>query len=459
MAGLFDSLSAVSSALDAQSMGLGVTGQNLANVNTPGYSRRTLLLAQAPPTGPNGTGGGVVVQGVQALRDEYIQARLDAETETGSYDGARATQLASVSAALGTPGASLDASLTSYFNAFTALAQDPTSTVNRDAVVQQGQALAQAFNGMSGRLSAAGQAADTAARADVDQINTLIGEVAKLNGQISGANGSNVEALKDQRAVDITQLSSLIGAKAIPSSDGSIGLTVGAGHAIVVGDTGYPISVGSTPAGQATFTLQDVDITSQLTAGDVGGQLDVRSTLVPGYLSQLDQLAYSVATQVNTIHKAGFGQSGSTNQNFFTPLASATGAAAALAVDPTLAANSSLVAASSTGTAGDNQTAQAIANLQSTGFVGAGSATPANAWGQLVYNVGADTASAQSAQSSQQQVITQLTQLRDSVSKVSTDDEAAAMMKYQQAYQANARYFTAIVETLDVLMTMVTAVP
>jgi flagellar hook-associated protein 1 FlgK len=383
---------------------------------------------------------------------------LNAETESGAYDGALATQLGSVSAALGTPGSSLDASLASFFNAWTALSQDPTSTVNRDAVVQQGQALAQAFNAMSGRLTAAGQNADNAARNDIDQINGLITDVAKLNGQISAANGSNVEALKDQRDTDINQLSGLIGAKAIPASDGSIGLTVGAGHAIVIGDTGYTITVGNTPSGQATFNLQDVNITSQLTSGDVGGQLYVRDTLVPGYKSQLDQIAYDVASQVNTLHKAGYTQTGATNQNFFSPIAAVGGAAAALAVDPTLAANSALVAASSTGTAGDNQTSQAIAGLQSSGFVGTGGATPGDAWGQIVYRVGADTTSATTAQASQQQVIAQLTQLRDSVSKVSTDDEAAMLMKYQQAYQANARYFTTIVETIDALMTMVQTV-
>src|SRR5262249_55230684 len=202
-------------------------------------------------------------------------------------------------------------------------------------------------------------------------------------------------------------------------------------------------------------TLQDVDVTSQLTGGEIGGMLQVRDTLVPAYQAQLDQLAYSVATQVNTLHQAGTRLTRAPNQTFFTPPPGATGAASSLAVDSTLAGDPKLVAASSTGTAGDNQTALAIAKLQSTGFVGANGATPSDAWSQLVYTVGQDTAAATSAQTNQQQVITQLTQLRDAVSKVSTDDEAAQLIKYQQAYLANARYFSVINNTLDNLMTMV----
>ena len=456
MPGLFDSLSMATTSLDAQSRGIDVTGQNLANVNTNGYSRRALLLAEAPPEGPGGTGGGVIVQGVQALRDSYVQAQLDTATQSGAYEGALTNQLSTLSSALGLPGSSLDASLSSFFNSFSQLSTDPTSIVYRTGVVAQGQALAQSFNTMAGNLTAAQQSSDATARGLVDQVNALTTQVATLNRQIGDGADANVESLIDQRQVDITKLSSLIGAVAVPSTDGTIGLTVGNGHAIVIGTSSFQIGVGSDAQGLATFTLQDVNVTSQLTGGQVGAMLHIRSTLVPAYQAQLDQLAYNVATQVNTLHQAGTTLTGSTNQAFFTAPTGVTGAAASLTVDPTLAGDPNLVAASTTGTPGDNQTALAIANLQATGFVGSNGATPSEAWSQLVYTVGQDTASATSAQANQQQIITQLTQLRDAVSKVSTDDEAAQLIKYQQAYLANARYFTVINDTLANLMTMVT---
>jgi flagellar hook-associated protein 1 FlgK len=296
-----------------------------------------------------------------------------------------------------------------------------------------------------------------AARGVADQVNSLSTQVAQLNAQITGANGANVETLIDQRDVAISQLSSLVGAVQTPSSDGSIGLSVGQGHPLVIGSTAYQMTVGSGAGGLATFSVLGANTTSELTGGQMGGLLAVRDTLVPGYQAQLDQLAHDLATEVNTVHAAGVTGTGRTNQNFFTPPAAVAGSAAALAVDPALVANSNLVAASATGAAGDNQTAQAIAALRTTGFVG-GSATPSDSWAQLVFNVGSDTSSATSAETNQQQIIAQLTQMRDAVSKVSTDDEAASLMKFQRAYEANARYFTTIDQTLDTLMAMVATV-
>jgi len=224
MAGLIDSLSSAADALNAQRLGLDVAGQNLANVNTDGYSRRTLVLA-ARPTTTDGTGG-VDVLRIDALRDTYVQNRLDAESQSASYSGSIAGQLSTIAAAIGQPGTSVDGALSSFFDAFASLAQDPTSTVARDTVVLQGQGLAQSFNDMSARLTSARQAADTNLRGDANQVNTLINQIATLNGQIMGGSGPSIETLKDQRTVAISQLSSLIGAVQTPASDGSIGDSV-----------------------------------------------------------------------------------------------------------------------------------------------------------------------------------------------------------------------------------------
>ncbi len=456
MAGLLDSLSSAADALNAQRLGIDVAGQNLANVNTDGYSRRTLVLAERP-TSTSGNGG-VDVLRIDALRDTYVQGRLDAESQSSSYSGAIAGQLSTLAAAIGQPGSSVDGALSSFFDAFASLAQDPTSTVARDTVVLQGQSLAQSFNDMSGRLTSARQAADTQLRGDANQVNTLINQIATLNGQIMGQSGPSIETLKDQRTVAISQLSSLIGASQIPASDGSISVTVGNGNPLVIGNTPYQVVVGNTTNGMATLSVLGQDITSQVTQGEMGGLLNVRDTLVPGYTTQLDQLAYDVANQVNALHQAGYTGTGSTNQTFFTPIASVTGAASAIAVDPAVVANSNLVAAGTTNASGDNQNAQAIAALKTTKFASSGSATPSDAWAQFAYQVGSDTSTASAAQANQQQIVTQLTQLRDSVSKVSPDEEAANLMKFQRAYEANARYFTTIVQTLDTLMAMVQTV-
>jgi flagellar hook-associated protein 1 len=455
MPGLFDSLSIAARSLDAQRMGLDVAGQNIANVNTEGYSRRMLHLAEIASLDSRSAGRGVDVVGIRALRDRFVEARMVRERQSEQRNAAMAQVVSGVETALGRPGQSLDRSLTSYFDAFSELAQDATSTVARDQVVSQGQSLARDFNQMAERLESARAGADSEIRGVAEQVNAIAAEVAKLNGKIAGSNGADVESLRDRRNVLVQQLADLAGVSVSEGTEGAVDVSIGNGRPLVIGNTPYAIAVGSAgPTGNATLSINGSDITTEITGGRIGGLIEARDTLVPAYQARLDQLAYDFANGVNTVHRTGYDTSGGTNRDFFVPPAAVAGAARALAVDPAIVADSGLVAASSTGASGDNQTAQAIAALRDAPLVG-GTATPAEAWAQLVYRVGADGASAQAGQKSDQLVIDQLSRLRDSVSAVSIDEEAAWLMKYQRAYEANARYFTTINSALDVLMAMV----
>jgi flagellar hook-associated protein 1 FlgK len=233
-------------------------------------------------------------------------------------------------------------------------------------------------------------------------------------------------------------------------------VSIGTGRALVVGGNTYALGIGSAGiSGFATVTSGGVDITSEIKRGAVGGLLEVRDTLVPGYQNRLDQLAFGVAQQVNALHTAGYTATGVSGQTFFTPLTTAAGAAAALAMDPTLAGNSALVAGSLTGASGDNQTAKAIANLADARVMTGGTASMSDVWSQLVYRVGSDSQTAQARQASGQQMVDQITKLLDQVSGVSLDEEAASMLKFQRAYQANAKLFMAADSMMTTLMAMV----
>ena len=128
---LLSGLSAVSGSLDAQRYGLTVAGQNIANLNTEGYVRRSVVLTEVQP----GFGGGVQATGIQAHRDTFIEARLRAEMLPEQRAGAIADSLAVVETSLGAAGTSVDHGLTAFFDAFAALAQDPTSAIARQGVL------------------------------------------------------------------------------------------------------------------------------------------------------------------------------------------------------------------------------------------------------------------------------------------------------------------------------------
>jgi flagellar hook-associated protein 1 FlgK len=455
MAGLFTSLTTASQSLAAANTGMDVAGQNIANVNTPGYTRRRVLLAEVPPASDLSATGGVTVQGIRAERDPFIEARLANEQEAGAYDQATVSGLSDIEAAIGLPGQSLDAQLSDFFSAFSTLADDPTSASARDGVVVQAQRLTAGFHDLSDRLGSARRTADASIVDDIGHVNQLAAQVAHLNDQIS-LQGPDVETLRDERNTAVAELVRVAGAAVTTRPDGQVDLSVGNGRALVVGATAYTLEGTATaPNGLAAIKAGDVDITSEITGGEIGGLLHVRDAIVPGYQSQIDQLAFDVAAAVNTAHQAGFDANGDAGGDFFTPPATVAGAASALSVADAVAGDPQLIAASGTGAAGDNAAARTIAALRDAPIAAGGTASAVAAWSQFAYRVGTDVSSAKASSDSHDAVTRQLQQLRDQTSGVSLDEEAANLMRFQRAYEANARYFTTIADTLNTLMNMV----
>jgi flagellar hook-associated protein 1 FlgK len=449
MPSLFASLSMAARSLEAQRAGLDVAGQNIANLNTPGYARRRIELAEVVW----GTGG-VEVLGVRALRDATLDRRVRAAIPEEAREGAIANTLALVETTIGAPGQGLDARLGAFFDAFAALAADPTSAVARDGVALQGRQLATAFNDVARRLADNARQADAGIRQAIGEVNALTTQIAKLNDSIATSAG-DVEALKDQRQTAIEQLSALTAVSVLTRADGGVDVTLPTGRALVIGGSAYDIDISNGPNGIASLTLGTAAITNEMTSGTIGGLTHARDTLIPGYLAQLDALAYAVAQEVNTLHQAGFDSTGAAGVAFFTPPAVAAGAAAALAVNPAITANTGLIAASQTGAPGDNGAARALAALRDQKVLAGGTATFVEGWAQLAYQVGADGETARAEEQAQHTVTEQVMRLRDQVSGVSMDEEAASLIKFQRAYEANARYFTAVDDTLLTLMQMV----
>jgi flagellar hook-associated protein 1 FlgK len=269
------------------------------------------------------------------------------------------------------------------------------------------------------------------------------------------AEQSGFEAVRDQLDTALTSLSQLIDIGVLTRTDGGVDVSVGNGHALVIGSNKYAIGVSPRPATGLSdlVTAGGHVMTAQVTGGSVGGMLQVRDRLLPGYMTQLDQLAFDVAGSVNTAHRAGFDLAGTAGGDFFAPPAAVAGAARTLSVTAALVANSNLIAAAGTPAPGDNQNARAITNLQQAAL-GSGTTNPVDTWASLVYRVGSDAQGAKSELGGHAEVVRQLQTLRDQVSAVSLDEEAANLTKFQMAYQANARYFSVIQTSLDQLMQM-----
>ena len=462
MSDLFSMLRSTANSLDAQRFGLDVVGQNIANVNTPGYVRRVALLGAVPPVGRWSAGEGAEILGVRAIRDRLLDRRVRDESSAQQAASAQADALAVLESLLGPFGGTIDRDLADFFDAFSALAESPTSTSARLGVTSEGQALAASFRDLAGRFADAGRDLDIRVRSVVDRVNTLAQRLAELNATLAGMTPASAEALhvQDEANLVLEELSSLVDVRAIEREGGGFDVAFGSGRLLVVGDQASGMGLADRAGtGFADISAGGTIVTGEVRGGLLGGLLSVRDTNVPAYQAQLDELAYALVQQVNAQHRAGYDLDGTAGQDFFVSLGSVSGAAGAMALNPALAANGGdrlIAAAGAPGAAGDNTNARALAALRDVRAVD-GTQTFEEAWAGLVTAVGRDAEAATQAAALRAEIVQQVLNLRDSVSGVSLDEEAADMLRFQRAYEANARFFQTVDETLATLMELVGA--
>jgi flagellar hook-associated protein 1 FlgK len=432
-------------ALRASQLGLAVAGQNIANVNTPGYSRQEVVLAPTPASGGNLklTGAGVTIQDVRTLRDQFIQTRLQTETGIAGRLTAQSQALAPLDAVYSDSAGGLNTALSGFFGSFRDLEANPNSTSLRTAVVQSGEQLGAAFSSTRSRLVDIRTDTDNQLRANVDQANTLTTRIADLNTKIRLAEniGAKASELRDQRDEAIGSLSELTGARSVENTDGSLTITLGDGRPLVLADKPYALkSVSTPPNGLATITLDGQP--AVINNGKLRGLQDALGQ-ISSQITGLDDLAASVADRVNTLHLSGADQNGTAGTAFFALPASGPFTAANLTVSAAIKADPKLVVASAAGAgSGDGSVARQIANLltDTTSQAGPRTGSFSSIFASLVTDAGGAIKSAQDGLITQQIILNQTIEQRNSASGVSLDEETVNLLRYQRAYEAAARF-------------------
>ncbi len=445
-------------ALLANQFGIGVTGQNIANVNTYGYTRQSVQLTESHPTqfGRYAVGTGVSIAGVQSFRDQFIESRMQVEAGISGRLSARRDALSAVETGLqGTETSGLQSAMNGFFGAFRDLEANPTSLPLRAIVAQRGAALANAFHTTRDRLDDIRGGTDGQIRATVDQVNSLAGRVAGLNEQIrlAEANGGNASTLRDERGVLVSQISEMTGARSTENSDGTVTLTIGEGQALVIGDTAKQLGVSNTPPlGLAGITLDGNP--AVFDEGTIRGLQDA-VTSVTGQIDSLDGLAAQVVARVNTIHASGTDLDGAAGVNFFDASVPVTGAnislSAAVAGNPRLVVASPLAAPGAAGTV-----AGEIANLLTdpNTTVGARTGSFSSIFSSMLGEAGDQVRTADDGLQTQAAIMSQLFQQRDAVSGVSLDEEAINLLQYQKAYEAAARFLKVADEMTQTILSL-----
>lgn len=457
----FSGLRLAESALSAARAGMTVTGQNIANQTTTGYTRQR--IDQAPLTGVGqtglwksglGIGGGVSVTGVARLGDAVLDARVRDALSTSGFWSARATAAARAESTMAEPTADgLAANLNRFWAGWSDLANTPepaaAQVVLTNAQVLVGQIAA-------GYQAVAGQWGDLRGQVDRDiaDVNAVAGQVATLNGQIRDAlhAGRNANELIDQRNVLAQQLSSATGATGIVESDGTLTLRVD-GNALVSGDSSRSLRVSGpreiSDAGRIVVSWADrPDVPVAVGGGVIGGTI---SALAPaadggtlaGVAAAYNDTAAALAAAVNDVHRTGVTAGGAAGGDFFA-LDTTGPAALGLSVVPT-GLDQLALAAPGAG-AKDTTIADRISAL------GASATGPSKTWATFVTGFAVAVAGdLQRADIADMGAVAAVTAQQSNAS-VDGDEETINLLTYQTAYQAAARVLTAMDEALDLLI-------
>jgi flagellar hook-associated protein 1 FlgK len=451
MGTISSAFSLISQALDADQSALSIVANNVANASTTGYTEETPNFKENQSIEINGVsyGSGVTSTGSTSVRDRVLEERLNQQQQLASASGTRLTALNTLQS-LFTPASGTTTStagdigtdITSFFSSLSSLEAKPSNNALRQDVLSTATTLAGDISSAAASINSQKSALNQEATAVTSQVNALTTSIAQLNHQIETTSpNADAGTLEDQRQEDLSQLSKLIGINQVTTEDNGLSITTTSGQSLVADGSSFQLTTG-TVDGVSHFFVGTTDITSGLTSGggELGGYLTARDQDIPSAMASLDQLAYSVSTQVNTLNNAGTDLDEDTSNagNIFSATTQVSGSAASMSVvmtDP----NHIAAAASGEGT-GDSANATAMAKLASQSIVDG--QTPTDYYSNFVTTLGSTVSAVKTDNTAQTASVTQLQTQNDALSSVSLNDEASSMQTLERSYQAASQVFS-----------------
>ena len=309
-------------ALLAQQMGLDVTGHNIANVNTPGYTRQELDLEATADTSSNRVklGDGVIADSVTQAFDSFTTNSINQQTSSLSEYTTEKSTLDYVQGLFNDEsGNGLSEDMDAFWNAWQTLSNNPGGAAERTALLGTTQTMVQEFQGIRNGLTQTQAEMNVNIKGGIDQINSLDQQIAQLNQNIvqSETSGTKANDLRDQRNNLLNQLSQLTDITYTQKDNGALTVTTKSGTALVDGNLYWNLSQ---QGNNIYWNNIQTDISQQLTGGQMGAWLDLRDDILPQYTANLDELAGTMIQQVNDLHYNGYTLDGQTNQYFFNPI-------------------------------------------------------------------------------------------------------------------------------------------
>lgn len=465
--------------LNASKKSLETTGHNIANVNTKGYSRQRVNQTTNTPISKGGTihGTGVRVKSVTRVNDDFINKRLQKSiTNHNSFEQRmdRMTQVESIFNEIDSEG--LNQVVNKFFNSFRELSNQPENETIRSVVRDQANLVVQDFKRINENLDAISSGIDANIKTEVIDINQTAEHIANLNKKIQSLEAVHEEVgdLRDQRDLAIRNLSESFSVNTYFDNKGQYVVSAKGVGTIVTGTQVQRLEVGTRNkedssnglAGSSEIFFEGkpaFPITDKLRGGKLSAMIKVRNEDIVETKKSINHISYNLAKSVNAIHRRGYVNRKLTpdangNVSSVDKLGVTTGidffkepttvADAALNMDLSAAVKADLrnvVTAFSPNAPGDNRISLAISKLQHERILGDGETTLEEYYLQTVGKIGLETGKARLDSEQSEGLVAQAESLRERLVGVSIDEEAANMVKYQNAYEASAK----IMQTAD----------
>jgi flagellar hook-associated protein 1 FlgK len=463
MSNLITALHTGASGIYTSQTGVQVTGNNITNANTAGYSKQTANVTSATSLrqGSLVFGTGSTVDSIDRSGDIFITRQLVAQSAVyGEYEASSAP-LGDIEQILNISETSLSGDIDSFFDAWEILSTNPAGTTERQSVIQEAEDLSAHFQQIDQQLGDVVKSINSSIESEIPDINDQLQQIADLNKTImtTEISNGNANTLRDQRDLLVQQVSETCGASIYSDGNGMICLQLDGGLPLVTGAVASTLSVEqinglsqiTLNSGQSTISLEGNDF-----GGTLGGLFTVRDEVIPQYQDDIDQLAYQIATDVNSLHSTGLDLNGDAAMDLFSLTAPTSpsdnawqGAAASIAVkfDDT-----ALIATGTSGQTGDNRLTLSIAELRDTTTINGSTYT--EKYAVIAAGAGLLVSSNEDKLTSSTELLSSINDKRDSACGVSSEEEMLLLIQYQSGYEAAANYISVIKEMIDQLMTI-----
>ena len=495
MAGLFDTLGTAARGLAVVQSGLATTGHNIANADTPGYSRqRSVIEASLPQsTGSGMIGTGVEQISVERIVDRFVGERLIRETSRQATLDTQASIYRQMESVVGgQDGGGLAGDLTSFFDALDDLsnASDPGQPAARTQLLAAAQSLVDSIHRYDGQLRGLQRDADRSLTSVVTEVNAITREIAELNEKIAAAEAvAPANDLRDRRDQLVLDLAQKVDITLVTDNQGMLSVRISGGLPLVDGHIAAELQAVVDPANPNSFdpTFSQIyyqgagsffDATSLLRGGELGGLIEARDGILGGAIRELDAFAFTLAERFNAVHRGGLGLVDGNPHDFFADLTgqanvddAARNFGLSADIDPSQGGTLANIAAGAqpnpvTGgpgaAQGDTAWVERLKDLRTgsvaTYLAGDVSGTPTgtastlvNTIGAFIGDIGQGARSAERSLEQQNAVLAAAKDRRDSISGVSIDEEVAELVKLQASFQANAKVLSTITTMLDEL--------